>query len=380
MTIIKQSAHKSFFMLTPIVRDNLLECKLTAAEWRIWCYLVSLDPFGDSGAKFSPAELMLKCGIKKTAYFKAKAKFQQLGLFDFQDGVTKVVNLQGHSAKTDYSQQEKLIESANAESQSANAESQSANAESQSANAESQEPEPLPDKGSGSLQTLQTFQTPQTGGEEEKVFSRFGEETAKENKFTNLKDELLNLNQEKLSDNNSGEDQFSAQPATNRLKSNPQVKEEADQKINEELEEQLRSLEIPLDQVVRKCIEKHHISQVQKAIAHIENTWEDIRNPRSVFLYQVPKQTVEKPLKNPLTPEFLDWYSGAISQGLVLDRPAKTLPLNHFREPLVILPDGRQMDWQRVRDGDVQPLLSPSESGEFWAGIRAQLLKCTQKD
>jgi hypothetical protein len=269
MTIIKQSAHKSFFMLTPIVRDNLLECKLTAAEWRIWCYLVSLDPFGDSGAKFSPAELMLKCGIKKTAYFKAKAKFQQLGLFDFQDGVTKVVNLQGHSAKTDYSQQEKLIESANAESQSANAESQSANAESQSANAESQEPEPLPDKGSGSLQTLQTFQTPQTGGEEEKVFSRFGEETAKENKFTNLKDELLNLNQEKLSDNNSGEDQFSAQPATNRLKSNPQVKEEADQKINEELEEQLRSLEIPLDQVVRKCIEKHHISQVQKAIAHI---------------------------------------------------------------------------------------------------------------
>ena len=206
--------------------------------------------------------------------------------------------------------------------------------------------------------------------------------------MTNLKDELLNLNQEKLSDKNLGEDQFSAQPAANRLKSNPQVKEEADQKINEELEEQLRSLEIPLDQVVRKCIEKHHISQVQKAIclqqrfapAHIENTWEDIRNPRSVFLYQVPKQTIEKPLKNPLTPEFLDWYSGAIAQGIVVDRPAETLPLNHFREPTVILPDGRQMDWQRVRDGDVQPLLSPSPlrppyQGGLggWAKIRAQL-------
>jgi hypothetical protein len=49
-------------MLTSNVRDKLLSAKLTAAEWCIWCYLVSLDPFGDRGAKYSPAELMLKCG------------------------------------------------------------------------------------------------------------------------------------------------------------------------------------------------------------------------------------------------------------------------------------------------------------------------------
>lgn len=152
-------------MLTPTVRDKLLECKLTAAEWRIWCYLVSLDPFGDRGAKFSPAELMLKCGIKKTAYFKAKAKFYKLGLFDFKDGVTKVINLQGHSnnsVKTEDSQQENVNESANAESQSANAESQSANAESKS-------PKTLPEKQPSSSQTLQTFQTLQTEGEEKKA-------------------------------------------------------------------------------------------------------------------------------------------------------------------------------------------------------------------
>lgn len=88
-------------MLTPNVRDSLLEAKLTAAEWRIWCYLVSLDPFGDRGAKYSPAELMLKCGVKKTAYFKAKAKFQQLGLFDFKDGATKVYNLHPHFSQID---------------------------------------------------------------------------------------------------------------------------------------------------------------------------------------------------------------------------------------------------------------------------------------
>ncbi len=38
---------ESFFMLTPHVRDKLLSANLTAAQWRIWCYLVSLDPFGD---------------------------------------------------------------------------------------------------------------------------------------------------------------------------------------------------------------------------------------------------------------------------------------------------------------------------------------------
>ncbi|MBW4665909.1 MAG: hypothetical protein KME60_00335 [Cyanomargarita calcarea GSE-NOS-MK-12-04C] len=38
-----------FFMLTADVRNKLLETNLTTDEWRIWCYLVSLDPFGDRG-------------------------------------------------------------------------------------------------------------------------------------------------------------------------------------------------------------------------------------------------------------------------------------------------------------------------------------------
>jgi hypothetical protein len=117
----------TFFMLTPGVRDRLMEIKLTAAEWRMWCYLVSLDPFGDRGAKFSPAELMLKCKIKKTTYFSAKAKFQKLGLFDFRDGVTKVVNLQTSLIQTasEHPQAAKIIESEISESQSEISESQS---------------------------------------------------------------------------------------------------------------------------------------------------------------------------------------------------------------------------------------------------------------
>jgi hypothetical protein len=183
----------TFFMLTPGVRDRLLEIKLTAAEWRIWCYLVSLDPFGDRGAKFSPAELMMKCGVKKTAYFKAKAKFQSLGLFDFKDGTTKVFNLQGGFERPNnstYSQQEKVIESANAESQSANAESQSANAESQSANAESQSANAelqssklLPEKDSDSSQTIQTYSD----------FIQTLSESERENFLNFVKEQIKNL-------------------------------------------------------------------------------------------------------------------------------------------------------------------------------------------
>jgi hypothetical protein len=140
----------TFFRLTPGVRDRLLEINLTAAEWRVWCYLVSLDPFGDRGTKFSPAELMLKCGIKKSTYFAAKAKFQKLGLFDFRDGVTKVFNLQttldctprngesNHSKTSNYSQQAKFIESEISESKSEISESKSEISESKSEISESE--------------------------------------------------------------------------------------------------------------------------------------------------------------------------------------------------------------------------------------------------
>ena len=163
----------TFFRLTPGVRDRLLEINLTAAEWRIWCYLVSLDPFGDRGAKFVPAELMLKCKIKKTTYFSAKAKFQKLGLFDFRDGVTKVVNLQTSLISTDsgHSQQAKIIESEISESkfknsdnhseisesEFKNSDNHSEISESEFKNSESQSLKPTPSKDSEPPQTIKTY-------------------------------------------------------------------------------------------------------------------------------------------------------------------------------------------------------------------------------
>jgi hypothetical protein len=63
--------------------------------------------------------------------------------------------------------------------------------------------------------------------------------------------------------------------------------------IPQELKSKLEELSIPLDNRVRTAIASHHISQAYSAIAHIENTWESISNPRGVFLYQIFLQPVE---------------------------------------------------------------------------------------
>ncbi|MCT7975244.1 helix-turn-helix domain-containing protein [Laspinema olomoucense] len=64
--------------------------------------------------------------------------------------------------------------------------------------------------------------------------------------------------------------------------------------LTEEVRDRLAGFRIPLDKKVVEAIEKHHISQVYAALGHIEATWETIENPRGVFLFQLPKQPIEK--------------------------------------------------------------------------------------
>ena len=64
--------------------------------------------------------------------------------------------------------------------------------------------------------------------------------------------------------------------------------------IPDDLKEKLRELEITLDSKVISAIASHDISQAYGAVAHVENTWETITNPRGIFLFQLPKQPIEK--------------------------------------------------------------------------------------
>jgi len=344
---VRNRVKNTYFRLTPVVRDKLLESKLTAAEWRIWSYLVSLDPFGDRGVKFSPAELMLKCAVKKSTYFAAKAKFQKLGLFDFQDGVTKVFNLQGflnHSEISECSQQANVIESKISESDSKISESSSKISEFKSKISECQKPKPLLDKDSATLQTIQTIQTFQTKEEEgEKIFE-FG-------------NGLNDLGKSEKSEEENGL-AASANRAEKISRAVTQNNTEvlSPSKIPTALIDKLSELEIPLDEAVRGAIASHDISQAYGAAAHVEKTLDTIKNPKSVFLYQLPKQPIEK-FPQSLSSEFLDWYAQASSEGIVEDLPPSYLSRDRFNEPLVRLkqPDPitgapyRLVEWRRVQ-------------------------------
>lgn len=84
-----------FYPFTPSMAKKLREARLSAAEWRFWSYLTEQDPWGDNYKELDPLDIMRECGMSKATYYRAKAKFQELGLFDFQESKACVRNLEG---------------------------------------------------------------------------------------------------------------------------------------------------------------------------------------------------------------------------------------------------------------------------------------------
>jgi hypothetical protein len=81
----KTKIEGQFYPLTADVARTLRFANLTAAEWRLWSYLVELDPWGDRYSNLPDVlTIMEECDLKKSTFYKAIAKFQELELFDFQ--------------------------------------------------------------------------------------------------------------------------------------------------------------------------------------------------------------------------------------------------------------------------------------------------------
>jgi len=79
------SNNQPFFKLSPSMTKKLRESSLTASDWKLWSYLVTLDPFGDRYVQMPDVDIILdECGISKTAFYRAKAKLLELDLFEFQ--------------------------------------------------------------------------------------------------------------------------------------------------------------------------------------------------------------------------------------------------------------------------------------------------------
>ena len=72
-----------FFKFTD--NDEETAYNFTAGEWRLFARLRLLDPYGEKYQEISTLEILSKCNISKATFYRAIAKFQSLGLFDFQD-------------------------------------------------------------------------------------------------------------------------------------------------------------------------------------------------------------------------------------------------------------------------------------------------------
>lgn len=140
-----------FYPFTPSMAKKLREAGLSAAEWRFWSYLTEQDPWGDNYKELDPFDIMRECGMSKATYYRAKAKFQELGLFDFQESKACVRNLEGITKMRREAQKSE----ATLKNQTATLKNETAELEMRpnQQKRENQSLSPLPSKDSATLQT-----------------------------------------------------------------------------------------------------------------------------------------------------------------------------------------------------------------------------------
>jgi hypothetical protein len=225
-------------------------------------------------------------------------------------------------------------------------------------------PEPLPSEDSSFLQTIQIIQTHQTELESEVSPIESGVGKGEEKiEFPVPPTESLSGN------NNTGASTRSIEPIRttfDRLVPAPAA-------IPQDLIDKLEELHIPLDSQVRGAIASHQLSQAYGAAAHVSNTLDTIKNPRAVFLYQLPKQPVEK-TPSGLSTEFLSWYEKARDSGIVEDVKPQYLPSDYHNEPLVRLKQPDRLtgapytlvDWRQLQaDPSLTPHFQMGSSSQF---------------
>ena len=163
-----------FYPLISEVTAALRRAKLTAAEWRIWSYLVEIDPWGDRYQDIDSLDVMSKCDCSRATFYRAIAKFQKLKIFDIQDKGFSIRNLTGASSlkfnraeeqstklkKVDL-KTEKVVSKMRLDSQNCGSDLKTENLVSKmrldSQNCENKPPESPPDKDCKSPQTLQNY-------------------------------------------------------------------------------------------------------------------------------------------------------------------------------------------------------------------------------
>ena len=316
----------TFFQVDFQVANLLIEGHFPASTYRTWLYLMKLDPFGDRKRPMPEFEdIATDLNFSKASARRAVNQLIEFGIITLSSG--KAFQSQIQNFKTGLVKAGKNIRKRffcgdhKCESGSKNDNSVSQlvlNLENNLQICKNQSLESLSPKDSKFPQTLQTkIQTSQTeiGGDGKNIFSSSKakpdpsgtDDLVKPNFELGLKNLVIEEDQEKTSLDTepakSGADSCSLPKAKPKPK-NPALEKssanviskatKSNTEISQELITRLEQCEIPLDDRVRKAINRHHISQAYGAITHIENTWESIIDPKAIFLLQLPKQPIEQ--------------------------------------------------------------------------------------
>ena len=64
--------------------DELIDARLTAAEYRLYLYLTKLDRGGNRTILLEPKEIVEHLGINRDTFFVGVSKLKELGLYDYK--------------------------------------------------------------------------------------------------------------------------------------------------------------------------------------------------------------------------------------------------------------------------------------------------------
>jgi hypothetical protein len=307
---------------------------LTDTELKTLLYLKCLHPFSDSYKELDSSILSEHLGISRRSVQRFLKKFTELNLIEFELTSFKYRPINATAG----SQVQKLA-TPGSPTRQRDRQSDPSDAQTTAGSPKRQQdridpPETGNDATFDAQQTLymdQTIQTPKPGAEDQEI----------------LDPEVEPYKEKAITTNGEFKDQEKI-----KVCSKNQVKDHLLRAVLPfDLINRLETLGIQIDQQLETAIAAYHISQAYGAVRHVENTYETISNPRSVFLYQLPKQKIERGPK-PLSREFLEWYQTAIADGLVVDYPPEHLPKDFTGEPKVKLAIDKYWleNWEKVRD------------------------------
>ena len=290
---------KDFYPLQKEELIKLREVKLINNTAYVHLALRSENPFCDRSIQIVPREFAQRWKIPESSLYKAIAKLKKLLVVSIESGKLLIDWVKSKTYKTE-SSSDKVVQTEDSQSEQniLRSEHKLSDVRIDYQIRENQERKLLFDMESSFSQTLKSIQTNQIQEGEEESNSKEESDLLRaeisSNKELRPESAAKDKRNSCLSCSDESVRQATSNVAYKKGKRLSDFKSKKYDQIPSDLIAKLEELEIPLDGKVKSAIASHDISQAYGAAVHVQNTWDSITNHRSVFLYQLSKQPIEK--------------------------------------------------------------------------------------